>query len=441
MSNLSDDIVKYKKGELSPKEMHLLEKKALSDPFLADALEGADEITAPDFLKDVQLLDEKIKGGGKTRLFTPMRIAAGILLVATASFVVYQSIPKTERLALQSKKEKPKTTTDSVKQPASAKPAEQASTKAADSKTEKPMKAQQTHSIAKAKVKEPEGKKNASPAKPNPIEPNTVAQISQQPAVIKSDEQIVLSEEKEVASGIQQPVDKKAQDLAEVAPSQVLAKKKESVQSRASGMRRVAGHPVTGQVLSATDGSPMPGVNVMIKGTTEGAVTDASGFFKLDLNQPNQSLVFSFIGFEPLEVSAGDQDKLDVSMKEDATQLSEVVVTGYGPPKDPDAEPVIKLAEPVGGRKAYDKYLDDNLRYPQQALESKVKGRVVIEFTVRIDGSLDEFNVIKKLGYGCDEEVIRLVKDGPAWKPTTQDNVAIESNVRVRMKFNPEKKK
>ena len=45
MNNLSDDIIKHKKGELSPKEMHALERKALSDPFLADALEGADEIS------------------------------------------------------------------------------------------------------------------------------------------------------------------------------------------------------------------------------------------------------------------------------------------------------------------------------------------------------------------------------------------------------------
>jgi hypothetical protein len=50
---------------------------------------------------------------------------------------------------------------------------------------------------------------------------------------------------------------------------------------------------------------------------------------------------------------------------------------------------------------------------------------------------LDEFSVLKGLGYGCDEEVIRLVKDGPKWSPTTEDDVPVESEVRVRVKFNP----
>lgn len=440
MNNLSDDIIKYKKGELSPKEMHALEKKALSDPFLADALEGADEISSEDFFNDVQSIKEKIKGKKRrTIFFTPLRIAAGVLVVISASFIVYQLIPKSERLALQTSKEKPKSTVDSAKNSALT---EQAATQQAKQEEKKePIQTKPTHSIAKAKQKAPDEIKTSGPTKTNPVEPSTVAQVSEQPAAIKIDKPVDLSEEKEMASGLLQTEEKKTEDVAQVAPKQVMARKKEAVQTRAEGLKQITNHPISGQVLSATDGSPMPGVNVMIKGTTTGTVTDANGSFKLDLNQPDQSLVFSFIGFEAQEVSAGEKDKLDVSLKEDATQLSEVVVTGYGLPKDPEAEPIIKLAEPVGGRKAYDKYLDDNLRYPQQALESKVKGRVVIEFTVRVDGSLDEFNVIKKLGYGCDEEVIRLVKEGPAWKPTTQDNVAIESNVRVRMKFNPEKKK
>lgn len=157
---------------------------------------------------------------------------------------------------------------------------------------------------------------------------------------------------------------------------------------RAAKAVAINSHRVTGRVVSAADGSPMPGVNVMVKGSSLGAVTDGSGSFELTLSQPNQELVFSFIGYEQLEVEAGQKDKLDVSLKEDATQLSEIVVTGYSLAQENEG-PVIKLAEPTGGRKAYDKYLDDNVRYPQQVLDNKVKGRVVIEFTVRVDGSVD----------------------------------------------------
>ena len=95
----------------------------------------------------------------------------------------------------------------------------------------------------------------------------------------------------------------------------------------------------------------------------------------------------------------------------------------------------MRLAEPDGGRKAYDQYLEDKKIYPQQALENKIEGKVIIEFTVTTSGVLTDFNVIRKLGYGCEDEVIRLVKEGPKWKPTYIDNEAVESLVRVKTKF------
>jgi len=60
---------------------------------------------------------------------------------------------------------------------------------------------------------------------------------------------------------------------------------------------------------------------------------------------------------------------------------------------------------------------------------------VVIEFTVGTTGTLSDFNVVKKIGYGCEQEVIRLVKDGPQWRPSYIDNEAVESLVRVKTRF------
>ena len=200
---------------------------------------------------------------------------------------------------------------------------------------------------------------------------------------------------------------------------------------------------VSGQVTSAEDGLPLPGVNVTVKGTTNGTVTDMQGNYSIPLESEKQRLVFSFIGLQTSEVLPTDQSTVNVKLLEDMSQLSEVVVTGQGFKSDraENETPVIKLAEPLGGRKAYDKYLETNMRYPQQALQSKVKGKVTIAFTVGTDGTLHDFSVMKSLGYGCDEEVTRLVKEGPKWSPTTEDNIAIESSVRVRMKFDPAKVK
>ena len=61
MNDWKDDIEKYRKGELTPSEMNSLEKKALSDPFLADALEGAETISAKDFSEDLDELNESIR--------------------------------------------------------------------------------------------------------------------------------------------------------------------------------------------------------------------------------------------------------------------------------------------------------------------------------------------------------------------------------------------
>ena len=65
---------------------------------------------------------------------------------------------------------------------------------------------------------------------------------------------------------------------------------------------------------------------------------------------------------------------------------------------------------------------------------------MTIEFKVGLDGSPSNFRVIKKLGYGCEEEVIRLVKEGPAWTPSTEDNKPIESTIRIRLQFDPLKR-
>ena len=208
-----------------------------------------------------------------------------------------------------------------------------------------------------------------------------------------------------------------------------------------SKRKSVTDQLIRGQVLSSEDGQPLPGVNVIIRGTTVGTVTDANGKYQIAIEAINPKLVFSFIGFQTKEVQVGNQKELNINLGSDLTQLSEVVVTGAAARDDSQNVPNVKLAEPAGGRRAYDKYLENSLRYPVEAITKKVKGRVTVKFTVRTDGALDEFSVVKSLGYGCDEEVLRLVKEGPSWSPTLEDNVPVESEVLVKVRFDPSKAK
>lgn len=86
---------------------------------------------------------------------------------------------------------------------------------------------------------------------------------------------------------------------------------------------------VTGKVTSSDDGSALPGVNVLEKGTSNGTVTDADGNFSINVGG-DAVLVFSFVGYNSQEVAVGSQSTVAVVLESDITSLSEVVVVGYG---------------------------------------------------------------------------------------------------------------
>lgn len=91
------------------------------------------------------------------------------------------------------------------------------------------------------------------------------------------------------------------------------------------------GQSVTGRITAAQDGSPLPGVSVLLKGTTSGTTTDADGRYTLVAgNTQDATIIFSFIGFTTQEVAVNNRTAVDVVMQEDLTQLNEVVVTALG---------------------------------------------------------------------------------------------------------------
>ena len=87
---------------------------------------------------------------------------------------------------------------------------------------------------------------------------------------------------------------------------------------------------VTGSVKDSQTSQPMPGVNVLVKGTTIGSITDAEGRFSITIPDPNSVLVFSFIGYISQEIPVAGRSALDVVLISDVTSLEEVVVVGYG---------------------------------------------------------------------------------------------------------------
>lgn len=93
---------------------------------------------------------------------------------------------------------------------------------------------------------------------------------------------------------------------------------------------------VTGKITSKEDGLGLPGVNVVVQGTTRGTTTDAEGNFKMDLAASDNALIVSFIGYKTQAIAIGSQTTFSIVMESEASQLQEVVVVGYGVQKKSD---------------------------------------------------------------------------------------------------------
>jgi TonB family protein len=457
MADYRNDIDKYLRGELTPAQMNALEKKALDDPFLADALEGIQSLQPHELSDDLkQIQSELNKRLNKKHIGVWIwvgRIAAGLLVLAVSTYVIFlisNRSQQNEKLALNKSSEP--TPLPEVRRPAplladsiltpeqeitrTDAAAEQAQ-KQKDALHDQPTRRQQ-------RADEPAVKAPAEPSKPlsESKAEETVAEESLGIAEMSpADDRIAGAEtKKEPAPPVTINSDKDAEkgaadDLPK--PAREESATGAAARKRANSLN-VVRKIVRGKVTFAEDGTALPGVNVLVKDTNQGTVTDAQGNYEIPVEQDNPTLLFSFIGFNSKEAEV-TSNEMNVALDTDVSELSEVVVVGYGSTSDasslPATPPVMELATPEGGRKYFKKYLEDNMRYPERALENNVEGKVTIQFTVGTGGQLSDFRVIRGIGYGCDEEVIRLIKGGPKWSPTKRNDEALKDRVRVRMRF------
>lgn len=103
------------------------------------------------------------------------------------------------------------------------------------------------------------------------------------------------------------------------------------------------GRTLTGKVTDAS-GAPLPGVSVVVKGTTNGVITDADGNFAISNLPQNATLQFSFVGMKMQEMSVGNQTSLNVILQEDSINIDEVVAVGYGVQRRSDVAGSVGIA-------------------------------------------------------------------------------------------------
>ncbi|MBN3581275.1 TonB-dependent receptor [Algoriphagus aestuarii] len=122
---------------------------------------------------------------------------------------------------------------------------------------------------------------------------------------------------------------------------------------------------VSGVVISGEDNLPLPGVSVLVKGTTTGTVTDIDGKFNVNVSGSDATLVLSFIGFTTLEVPVGDRSVFDLTLLPDTKSLEEVIVVGYGEQKK---ETITGSVATVKGK--------DLVKSPAMNLSNSIAGRM-----------------------------------------------------------------
>jgi protein TonB len=140
---------------------------------------------------------------------------------------------------------------------------------------------------------------------------------------------------------------------------------------------------------------------------------------------------------QPLVIEVPDEkiieEEIDVILDVEITEDTKIEELIFEDNLEEDVDEVFnfveKQPEPVGGLKAFYKYVSENLKYPAQARRAGIEGRVILRFIVDKDGTLTDVRCMKGIGAGCDEEAMNVVKNAPIWNPGKQRGKA----VRVQM--------
>lgn len=240
---------------------------------------------------------------------------------------------------------------------------------------------------------------------------------------------------------------------------------------------------VEGTVVDNASGKPIIGASVIIRNTTTGTLSDENGKFTLEAPK-GSVIVISFIGLQSCSLVVSPAEgtsvmKAKIKMLEETTQTDEIVVVGYEKPEPESAsqvkwykaEEVVKnekngpesaqqpqtgvknnteeqvftvveeMPEYPGGMSEFMKFIAQNIKYPADALQGKVEGRVIARFVVCKDGSISDIEIMRSVSPSLDAEAVRVLKLMPKWKPGRQRGKAVPVKFTVPVTFRLEKPK
>jgi len=438
-------IKKYLEGKLDAKAMHQLERRALDDPFLMDALQGYDqaEDDQEGNLADLssrlqQRVDAKVR---RMIPWVPISVAASILAVLGAGLWLFtnnnQPVEKQNRVAAEIK--------PTAKEPALSVPApvlSQGDTLKANLKPNQytnsynkkiPVNANRQPVISEDKNAQASALSSssgylaeASPAasKPAPtLEEKQVARLYKDSVGLN---EMIVSDFKakkkiDTLKGNAMVYKSAPKSTAD----QVLQGKVDGVTTTPANTHGIPQKTFNGIVIAKNDGQPIIGAVVKVVGSTHGVVTDANGKFTLPNVSDKQTVTVNSLGYTTKQVEANSGDSLNIALDPNNSSLAEVAVVNTN--KSNNSEATYEDARPKDGWKAFDKYLEKNA-----VSTDGQTGKVKVSFTVDAKGNLSNFKVIKSLSKIADQKAIDLIQYGPAWFGRT-DRQPFE--VKVSVKF------
>lgn len=373
-------LLDYIRGARKGKEAHRLEKEAMRDPFLADALEGYSRVgNGAD--EQIEELRRRIRARAvrKRNHAVVWSIAASLLIgVCIGSYFLFQEKPLSDEARM------------AMEQAVHPKPLSVYEEEKKDELAEVVIK--DSAGPSKKLISENKKKKMLAPS-------------SEVPQVMTQE----LMEEALEATIDDEPsaMDKKMVMRASVANDS-------SFNTKVAVVGKVRGK------VTDPSGEPLVGATVRVKGTNQGTISDENGDFTLKTDG-NRELSVDYIGYESVVLPADTTKDLLIAMNVDDATLDEVVVVGYGSqPKSSVTGAIMSLKmsgtpQPSIGRKAFRRYLKENLVHPSDKECARAKGKVILTFRVDKDGRPESISVKKGLCASADKEAIRLIEEGPDW--------------------------
>lgn len=403
-------LLDYIRGLRKGKEAHRLEKESMQDPFLADAMDGYNQVEGnhEQRIEKLRMQVSAHSAKKKSTYAITWSIAACLIIgFGISSYFLFLKKSMTDEVFI-------------AEESVSIKLAEPAAppTPAIPATPTVPATPQKEIALATTKVK----------TDSTPISEITARQADKKDMIAKIQTTSQPQGAPVAAVPMMEEVSEETAALQEVVAT---IDTFESESDKKMKMAKVAtilpqNNMIKGRVTDGK-GEPLIGASVTYKGTNIGTITNMNGEFSLVKKDDKKRLTAEYIGYDPVEIQVDTSRTMLIAMNENKQALNEVVVVGYGAKKNKKSttlgsdakvkeqtEKEITL-QPVIGKRSYQKYLKEHLVRPTDEKCAQVKGKVVLTFLINKEGRPFYIKVKESLCESADKEAIRLIQEGPDW--------------------------